>query len=76
MERKAEDDRKLHEETERLKEKLKERMGRDRKRIGKKQMPRTDKPMLKKQEKIIEEDEETKAFKLYVGDLDQIILDQ
>ena len=32
-------------------------------------MTRSVKPMLKKQKKIKEEDEETKAFRLYVGDL-------
>ena len=76
MERKQEDDKKVKEETEKLKQKLKERMGKDRKREGKIQMTRSNKPMIKRKEVVKEEDAETQAFKKYVGDLDQLRLDQ
>ena len=50
-------------------------MGKDRKREGRIQMTRSVKKMIKRKEVVKEEDPETKAFKKYIGDLDQMILD-
>ena len=39
-------------------------------------MMRSEKPLVKRKEVVKEEDPDTKAFKKYIGDRDQMILEQ
>ena len=51
-------------------------MSKERKREGRIKMMRSEKPLVKRKEVVKEEDPDTKAFKKYIGDLDQMILEQ
>ena len=51
-------------------------MSKERKREGRVKMMRSEKPVIKRKEVVKEEDPDTKAFKKYIGDIDQMILEQ